>query len=47
MQRTFAALMLGAARGHDAQTADVLEKFPMKMTTIREFAERSASARQQ
>ena len=47
VQRTFAALMLGAARGHDAGAADVLEKFPMKMTTVREFAERTATAAQQ
>lgn len=42
MQRTFAALMLGAARGHDAPD-DVLEKFPIKLTTVREFAARTAS----
>jgi uncharacterized protein YbjT (DUF2867 family) len=43
MQRTFAALMLGAARGHEVPVADVLEKFPIKMTTVREFAARTAS----
>jgi uncharacterized protein YbjT (DUF2867 family) len=47
MQRTFAALMLGAARGHDCPAADVLQKFPMKMTTVREFAARTASGGQQ
>jgi uncharacterized protein YbjT (DUF2867 family) len=40
MQRTFAALMLGAARGHDVPRDELLEKFPIKMTTVREFAER-------
>jgi uncharacterized protein YbjT (DUF2867 family) len=47
MQRTFAALMLGCARGHDAAPTDVLQKFPMKMTTVREFAARTASGGQQ
>jgi uncharacterized protein YbjT (DUF2867 family) len=42
MQRTFAALMLGAARGHEVPMDDVLHKFQIKMTTVREFAERSA-----
>jgi uncharacterized protein YbjT (DUF2867 family) len=47
MQRTFAALMLGAARGHEVPMQPVLEKFPIKMTTVREFAERAAAERQQ
>jgi uncharacterized protein YbjT (DUF2867 family) len=47
MQRTFAALMLAAARGHEVPMKDVREKFPMRMTTVREFAERTAGARQQ
>jgi uncharacterized protein YbjT (DUF2867 family) len=46
MQRTFAALMLAAARGHDAPD-DVLEKFPIKLTTVREFAARTASGMKQ
>jgi uncharacterized protein YbjT (DUF2867 family) len=47
MQRTFAALMLAAARGHEVPMNDVREKFPIRMTTVREFAERTAGARQQ
>jgi uncharacterized protein YbjT (DUF2867 family) len=47
MQRTFAALMIGCARGHDVPSDDVLEKFPIKMTTVREFAARAASGGQQ
>ncbi|MFN2565839.1 MAG: SDR family oxidoreductase [Gemmatimonadaceae bacterium] len=47
MQRTFAALMLGAARGHEVPMNEVLEKFPIKMTTVREFAERSATGGRQ
>jgi uncharacterized protein YbjT (DUF2867 family) len=47
MQRTFAALMLACARGHDAAPADVLQKFPIKMTTVHEFAARAASGGQQ
>ena len=43
MQRTFAALMLGAARGHDVVAGDVLTKFPIKMTTVQEFAKRVAT----
>ena len=43
MQRTFAALMLGAARGHEVPMGEVLEKFPIRMTTVREFAERAAT----
>jgi hypothetical protein len=47
MQRTYAALMLACARGHEVPAADVLEKFPIKMTTVREFAERTASSGRQ
>jgi uncharacterized protein YbjT (DUF2867 family) len=47
MQRTYAALMLGCARGHEVPAADVLEKFPIRMTTVREFAERTASGGRQ
>jgi len=47
MQRTFAALMLGAARGHDVAARAVLEKFPIRMTTVREFAERAATGASQ
>jgi uncharacterized protein YbjT (DUF2867 family) len=47
VQRTFAALMLGAARGHDVPATDLLEKFPIKMTTVREFAERTAGGGRQ
>jgi uncharacterized protein YbjT (DUF2867 family) len=46
MQRTFAALMLACARGHEVSVADVLEKFPIKMTTVREFAARTATGEQ-
>jgi uncharacterized protein YbjT (DUF2867 family) len=46
MQRTFAALMLAMARGHDAPD-DVLDRFPIKLTTVREFAERAAGVIQQ
>jgi len=42
MQRTFAALMLAAARGHESPTGNVLEKFLIKMTTVEEFAARAA-----
>jgi uncharacterized protein YbjT (DUF2867 family) len=47
MQRTFAALMLACARGHEVAAPDLLEKFPIKMTTVREFAERTASGGRQ
>ena len=47
MQRTFAALMLGAARGHEVPMESVLETFPIKMTTVREFAERAAAGSRQ
>jgi len=47
MQRTFAALMLGAARGHEVPMEQVREQFPIKMTTVREFAERAAGPRRQ
>ncbi len=47
MQRTYAALMLACARGHEVPAADVLENFPIKMTTVREFAERTASGGRQ
>jgi uncharacterized protein YbjT (DUF2867 family) len=43
LQRTFAALMLGAARGHESPTEEVLERFPIKMTTVEEFAARAAN----
>jgi uncharacterized protein YbjT (DUF2867 family) len=47
MQRTFAALMLACARGHEVPGADVLDKFPIKMTTVREFAARTAGDQRQ
>lgn len=46
MQRTFAALMLAMARGHDAPD-DLLAKFPIKLTTVREFAARTTNNPQQ
>ena len=46
MQRTFAALMLAMARGHDAPD-DMLDKFPIKLTTVREFAARTTNSIQQ
>jgi uncharacterized protein YbjT (DUF2867 family) len=46
MQRTFAALMLGAARGHDAPD-DLIEKFPIRLTTVREYAARAAGGLRQ
>jgi hypothetical protein len=42
MQRTFAALMLAMARGHDAPD-DMLDRFPIKLTTVREFAARTTN----
>ena len=46
MQRTFAALMLAMARGHDAPD-DMLDKFPIKLTTVREFAARTTNSIEQ
>jgi uncharacterized protein YbjT (DUF2867 family) len=41
-QRTFAALMLGVARGFDSGTNPVFDTFPMKMTSAREWIEEHA-----
>jgi hypothetical protein len=38
-QRTFAALMLGIARGFDSGMNPEFDKFPMKMTSAREWIE--------
>ena len=38
MQKTFAALMLTLARGKNAGAEPPLHDFPMKMTSVREFA---------
>ena len=37
MEKTFASLMLGVARGFDAGIEPPFDKFPMKLTTPREF----------
>jgi uncharacterized protein YbjT (DUF2867 family) len=42
--KTFAGLMLGAARGFDTGIQPPFDKFPMHMTTPREYARRMASA---
>src|SRR5918999_1915302 len=44
VQRTVAALMLAAARGHDVTTTELRKTFPIEMTTVREFAARTAGA---
>lgn len=40
MQRTFSALMLAAARGDEVPMADVLARFPVRLTTVEEHARR-------
>lgn len=45
MEKAFAGLMLGVARGLDAGMGPPFEKFPMKMTTPREFVRRLAANR--
>jgi uncharacterized protein YbjT (DUF2867 family) len=42
--KTFAGLMLGCARGFDSGLQPPFDKFPMHMTTPREYARRMASA---
>lgn len=42
MEKTFASLMLGVARGLDAGMEPPFEKFPMQLTTPREFVRRMA-----
>jgi len=42
--RTFAGLMLGVARGFDTGVQPPFDKFPMRMTSVREHARRMASA---
>ena len=44
MQRTFAALMLSAARGDDVPTEAAGRQFPFEMTTVEQFARRTAGA---
>jgi hypothetical protein len=41
-ERTFAALMLGIARGFDSGMNPAFDKFPMKMTSAREWIEEHA-----
>jgi len=41
-EKTFAALMLGVARGFDSGIKPPFEKFPMKMTSPREYVRRLA-----
>jgi uncharacterized protein YbjT (DUF2867 family) len=41
-EKTFAALMLGVARGFDSGIEPPFEKFPMRMTSPREYVERLA-----
>jgi uncharacterized protein YbjT (DUF2867 family) len=41
-QKTFAALMLGIARGYDSGMNPPFDKFPMKMTSAREWIEEHA-----
>jgi uncharacterized protein YbjT (DUF2867 family) len=42
--RTFAGLMLGVARGFFTGLEPPFDKFPMRMTSVREYARRMASA---
>lgn len=42
MEKTFAGLMLGVARGLDAGMEPPFDKFPMQLTTPREFVRRMA-----
>lgn len=42
MEKSFASLMLGVARGFDAGIEPPFEKFPMQLTTPREFVRRIA-----
>lgn len=42
MEKTFASLMLGVARGFDAGMDPPFDKFPMQLTTPREFVRRIA-----
>jgi uncharacterized protein YbjT (DUF2867 family) len=41
--RTFAGLMLGVARGFDRGVQPPFDKFPMRMTSVREYARKMAS----
>jgi uncharacterized protein YbjT (DUF2867 family) len=43
-EKSFAALMLGAARGFDSGIQPPFEQFPMKMTSPREYVRRLAEA---
>ncbi len=40
LQKTFAALMLGVARGDPIDMSGTLAAFPLRLTTVREYAER-------
>ncbi|MBA3580654.1 MAG: hypothetical protein H0W42_11795 [Gemmatimonadaceae bacterium] len=42
MEKSFVSLMLGVARGFDAGMDPPFEKFPMQLTTPREFVRRMA-----
>jgi len=41
-EKSFAALMLGVARGFDSGLQPAFEQFPMKMTSPREYVRRWA-----
>lgn len=43
-EKTFAALMLGVARGFDSGIEPPFEKFPMRMTSPREYVQRLAKS---
>lgn len=45
MEKSFASLMLGVARGFDAGMEPPFEKFPMQLTTPREFVRRMGAER--
>lgn len=44
MEKTFASLMLGVARGFDHDMEPPFDRFPMKLTTPREFVRRMANS---
>lgn len=44
MEKTFAGLMLGVARGFDYDMEPPFDKFPMKLTTPREFVRERAKS---
>jgi hypothetical protein len=46
MDKTFACLMLGVARGFDSGIEPPFEKFPMKMTSPRDYVRKLARSSQ-